>query len=47
MSRLNALLRRLAAWLTEPVPSATAPYQAVTDWADLPAHHPRCDKAPC
>lgn len=48
MSRLNALLRLVLAWLTAPtIPAETEPEMSRSDWADLPPHHPRADCTPC
>lgn len=48
MIRLRDLLRRLAAWLAAPTdPIAVDADFTPSQWADLPPHHPRCEKAPC
>ena len=48
MSSLVNLLRRLAAAVFTP-PRAVADPETMPlrDWADLPVHHPLCDRAPC
>jgi hypothetical protein len=41
-----SILARLLAWLGRPVPAAPGPVNpdcmTLHDWADLPAHHPKC-----
>lgn len=48
MSRLSDLLRLVLAWLNAPTATSfTEPEWSARDWADLPPHHPRGDRAPC
>jgi len=48
MSSLSRKLRRLLAGLFAPAPAPLDPESmSLHDWADLPAHHPRHDRAPC
>lgn len=48
MSSLLALLRQLAkAVFMTPRAVADPETMPLRDWADLPVHHPLCDRAPC
>lgn len=55
MSPITRWWRRLLAWANAPVPTARATFSldqdldamSLRDWSDLPAHHPRCEQAPC
>ena len=48
MSSLKSLLGRLVASLLSPGRASSEPESmSLHDWADLPAHHPASDPAPC
>lgn len=48
MSNLLQRVRRLVARLFTVQPGQTDPdTMPLRDWADLPAYHPLCDRAPC
>ena len=48
MSNLITLLGRLFATLFAADPAPLDPDSlSLRDWADLPAHHPSSDRAPC
>jgi hypothetical protein len=48
---MSWLIHVLGQWLTALLTPSSAPAHPDTmnlqDWADLPAHHPVCDEAPC
>jgi hypothetical protein len=49
--KMSWLIHVLGQWLTALLTPPSAPAHPDTmnlqDWADLPAHHPVCDEAPC
>lgn len=48
MSSLLQLIGRLFAALSAAAPAQPDPdSMSLRDWADLPAHHPSGDRAPC
>jgi hypothetical protein len=48
MSIISTWLRRLLGTRITARPSATNPdAMSLREWADLPPHHPSCDRAPC
>lgn len=44
MSMLDRFWRRLAALFAKPPQKLEPEYLSMRDWADLPPHHPLCDR---